>query len=272
LDNIKILTPSSNKSLGKALRKTWRFRNLIYTFTIRDIVIQYAQTRVGVLWSLVQAISAALIINLFFGNLLNVTVPQTPYIIFAFPGIMSWYFFSYIITSSGTSLIQSQHIIKKIYFPKFILPLYKTFVGLFDFLLWFLFYIFLLIYYKQGVSINIIFLPFCILLNIITGLSVAIWLSALTVRYRDFLHIIPYLIGFGILVTPVFFPTLMIPEAYKFLIYINPMAGVIAFYRWCILDINFSLNYLIGFIPVIVLFITGLFYFKEIEGTIPDFL
>ena len=185
---------------------------------------------------------------------------------------MSWYFFSYIITSSGTSLIQSQHIIKKIYFPKFILPLYKTFVGLFDFLLWFLFYIFLLIYYKQGVSINIIFLPFCILLNIITGLSVAIWLSALTVRYRDFLHIIPYLIGFGILVTPVFFPTLMIPEAYKFLIYINPMAGVIAFYRWCILDINFSLNYLIGFIPVIVLFITGLFYFKEIEGTIPDFL
>ncbi len=254
------------------LKKMWQYRNLIQVFTVRDIKIQYAQTKIGIAWSLIQATTAAIIINLFFGNLLNVTIPNIPYIIFAFPGLMGWYFFSYIVTNSGTSLIQSQHLIKKIYFPKLILPIYKTWVGLFDFMIWLFLYMILLIIYRQQLSINIIFFPFAILLNIITGLSVAIWLSALTVRHRDVLHIIPYLIGFGIFVTPVFFSTTMLPENLKFLIYINPMAGVIAFYRWCILDINFSANYIFGFLPVLILFILGLKYFRRIEGTIPDLI
>ena len=156
------------------------------------------------------------------------------------------------------------------YFPKLILPLYKALVGLIEFLLWFVLFLFMLLYYAHPISINVLFLPFCILLNMITGLSVAIWLSALTARYRDILLIIPFLVGFGIFVTPVFYETAMIPQAYHFLLYFNPMAGVIAFYRWCLLDINMSVYYLIGIIPVILLFISGLYYFRRVEGKMAD--
>lgn len=272
MNSIKIITPTSNNKNLLNLKKIWQYRNLIIAFTLRDVKIQYAQTRFGFIWSLIQAITAAFIINLFFGVLLKVNIPNTPYIVFAFPGIMAWYYFSYIVTSSGTSLMQSQHIIKKIYFPKFILPLYKTFVGLVEFFIWFFLLTILLLIFKKPISINIIFLPFGILLNILTGLSIAIWLCSLTVRYRDVIHIIPYLVGFGIFVTPVFYESTMIPENFQFLTYFNPMAGVIAFYRWCILDINFSLNYLFGIIPTFLVFISGLFYFRKVEGIMPDLI
>ena len=150
-------------------------------FAGRDIRTQYAQTKLGIVWSFIQAITAALIINLFFGLLINMQIPGIPYIIYAFPGMMAWYYFSYIVSNSGTSLTQSQHIIKKIYFPKLILPLYKTIVGLVEFLIWFVLYIIILIIFQQPFSFMFLLLPVGIFMNIITGLSIAIWLSALTV-------------------------------------------------------------------------------------------
>lgn len=239
-------------------------------FAGRDIRTQYAQTKLGIVWSFIQAITAALIINLFFGLLINMQIPGIPYIIYAFPGMMAWYYFSYIVSNSGTSLTQSQHIIKKIYFPKLILPLYKTIVGLVEFLIWFVLYIIILIIFQQPFSFMFLLLPVGIFMNIITGLSIAIWLSALTVRYRDVFHIIPYLVGFGIFITPVFYGTTMIPSNYSFLIYLNPMAGVIAYYRWCLLDMDFSLYYLLGLIPTFLLFFSGLFYFRKVEGIMAD--
>jgi lipopolysaccharide transport system permease protein len=270
LSEIRIISADSIRKHQLNLKKIWQYRALISAFAIRDIRVQYAQTKLGILWSLIQAITAALIINLFFGILLKVPVPNIPYIIYAFPGMMAWYYFSYIVNNSGTSLSQSQHIIKKVYFPKLILPLYKTIVGLVEFLIWFILLAIMLIYYSQPIYINVIFLPIAILMNVITGLSIAIWLSALTVRYRDVYHIIPYLVGFGIFVTPVFFDTTMIPQNYHFLIYFNPMAGVIAFYRWCLLNIDFSFYYLLGLIPAGFLFISGLFYFRKVEGIMAD--
>jgi len=241
-------------------------------FAGRDIRTQYAQTKLGIVWSFIQATTAALIINLFFGILIKMQIPGVPYIIYAFPGMMAWYYFSYIVNNAGTSLIQSQNIIKKVYFPKLILPFYKTFVGLVEHLIWFVVLIFLMIFFAYPLSINVLLLPACILLNIITGLSIAIWLSALTIRYRDVSHIIPYLIGFGIFVTPVFFETAMIPPAYQYLIFFNPMAGVIALYRWCLFDMHISINYLLGIIPVVLLFISGLYYFRRVEGIMADLI
>lgn len=258
----------NNRSLH--LKKVWQYRALLLAFAVRDIRTQYAQTRLGILWSFIQAITAALIINLFFGLLIKLQITGIPYIVYAFPGMMAWYYFSYIVNYSGTSLVQSQHIIKKVYFPKLILPLYKTIVGLIDFFIWFILLLIMLVYYSHPLSINILFMPLCILFNIITGLSIAIWLSALTVRYRDIFHIIPYLVGFGIFVTPVFYETTMIPQAYHYLVYINPMAGVIAFYRWCLFDMSLSVNYLWGLIPTFVLFVSGIYYFRSVEGKMAD--
>lgn len=232
--------------------------------------MRYSQTKFGILWSFIQATTAALVTHYFFGILLGIKIPDVPYIVYAFPGMMAWYFFSHIVNNSGTSLIQSQEIIKKIYFPKLILPLYKTFVSLVEFLIWFVIFIAIVTIAEYPVSWKFLLLPAGILLNIICGLSIGIWLSALTIRYRDATHIIPYLIGFGVFITPVFFETAMIPQGYHFLIYLNPMAGVIAFYRYCLLDEGISLNYVLGIIPVVLLFVSGLYYFRRVEGIIAD--
>lgn len=267
-----IIESTRNKPIILQIRKIWEYRALIKVFIIRDIKVHYTQTKLGIFWSLIQALTATVIVNFFFGNLMNIDTGDVPYIIFAFPGMIAWYYFSQIIGFAGTSILQSQHIIKKIYFPKLILPIYKTLVGLFEFLVWFIVFMGICIYYHYPLSIHILFLPVSIILNMITGLSIAIWLAAITVRYRDALLIIPFLIGFGIFVTPVFFAKAMIPENYQILIYLNPMAGVIAFYRWCLLGSGFSGNYLFGFIPVIALFVSGLFYFRRVESIMADLI
>jgi len=273
LTAIKVINASDKGWRRLLLRKIWQYRALLINFTIRDVKTKYAQTKLGILWSLLQAITAGVIIFFFFGCLIKVHIAgDIPYIVYAYPGMMAWYYFSFIISQAGTSLQQSQDIIKKVYFPKLILPLSKSIVGLVDFGIWLFFYFIILIIYKFPVSYHIVFLPVCILLNIITGLSVAIWLSALTVRFRDFYHIIPYLVGFGIFVTPVFFPEAMIPERFHFFIYLNPMAGVIAFIRWCLLDIDISVYYIFGIIPTLLLFISGLYYFRRVEGLMADII
>jgi len=272
LPETKIITAYSANKHKLNFRKLWKYRTLMVAFAGRDIRTQYAQTKLGVVWSFIQAVTAALIINLFFGKIMKMQVPGIPYIIYAFPGMMAWYYFSYIVNNAGTALIQSQNIIKKVYFPKLILPFYKTLVGLIDHLIWFVVFIFLMIFFACPFSINVLLLPVCILLNIITGLSVAIWLSALTIRYRDVSHFIPYLIGFGVFVTPVFFETAMIPPAYHYFIFFNPMAGVIALYRWCLFDMPLSINYLFGIVPAGLLFISGLYYFRRVEGIMADII
>lgn len=267
-----VIENTSNSRTKLELRKIWQYRNLISLFTLRDIKLQYTQTRFGIIWSFVQAITAALIINFFFGTVLNFEVLGAPYLVFAFPGMMAWYFFSYILNSAGTSLIGSQHIIKKIYFPKLVLPLYKTLVGLFDFAVWMIVYIGILLYYQYPVTWKVLLLPIPIILNMIIGLSVAIWLSALTIRYRDAFLIVPFLAGFGIFITPVFYPGLMLPTKYYTFVFANPMAGVIDLYRVCLVGTPLDLRYIIGLIPVAILFVSGLFYFRKVESSIADLI
>lgn len=270
MEETRIITSSITNRRKLHLKKLWSYRSIIVAFVRRDIRAHYAQTRLGIVWSVVQALTAAAIIQVFFGVLLQVTIPGIPYILYAFPGMMAWYFFSYIVNNSGTSLLQSQHLIKKVYFPKLVLPLYKSLVGLVELLVWMLVFAVLLLFFSYPIGLRLLLIPLCVLLNMIAGLSIAIWLSALTVRYRDMSHIIPYLVGFGIFVTPVFFATTMIPNAYQFLVYFNPMAGVIELYRWSILGTGFSTAYLWGLIPCILLLVSGLFYFRRVESTMAD--
>jgi len=265
-----IISQPRNSWKQLRLKKVWQYRSLILAFVTRDIKSQYAQTRLGIAWSFIQAITAALVINLFFCVLIRIDTGEVPYILYAFPGMMGWYFFSYIINQAGTSLVQSQQLIRKVYFPKLILPFYKSLVGLVEHIIWLIVFMGIALILGFPVSLHLLFLPFCIVLNIVTGLSFALWLSALTVRYRDVAHIIPYLIGFGVFVTPVFYEAAMIPEAYHFLMYWNPMAGVIETYRWSLLGMPFDVHYLYGFIPMCILLITGLFYFRKVEGIMAD--
>lgn len=262
---------TSRTDLADYLKSIWAYLSLILSFAIRDIRVKYAQTYLGILWSILQSVIGVGIVTFFFGYIIKINTGDIPYFLYVFPGMASWYFFSFLVGYVGSSMQQSQHLIQKVYFPRLFVPLSQSVVGLIDFCIWIAVCLIFMLIFRNPFSINLIFLPVFIVLNLATGLSVAVWLSALTARYRDLQIIIPFIIGFGIFVTPVFFPEVMIPAKYSFLLFLNPMAGVISGLRWCILGTEISsLNYLFGFTPVIFLFVTGMIYFIRVEYKLVD--
>lgn len=184
-----------------------------------------------------------------------------------------WYYFSQIVGTAGNSLSSMQDIIKKFYFPRLILPLSKMLVGMTDYIVSFILLLILMILLGYFPAYTIVLFPFALILNIIVGMSIAVWLSALTIRYRDIHHVIHYVLGFGIWLTPVFYAKSLIPKGYDHFLYLNPMAAVIELFRWSVLGTTFpSMYYLISIIPVFILLITGLLYFIKVENRIADII
>ncbi|MCB9234518.1 MAG: ABC transporter permease [Bacteroidia bacterium] len=256
------------------LGRVWQYRRLALTFARRDLKTQYAQTLLGLLWSVIQPLTGLLVFTLFFDLLIGLRPEQldhAPYPLFAFSGMISWYYFTFLIAHAGTSVTNSQDLIRKVYFPKLLLPCSKVLVGAVEFGISLVLLIGMMLILGHPFSLNILFLPLAMLLNVVVGLSLGIWLAALTVRFRDFHHIIPYLVNFGIWLTPVFYPGTLFPEKYHFLLYLNPMAGVIALFRWSLLGAPlpspwFGLS--IG--AAFLLLLLGILFFRKVEKTIAD--
>jgi lipopolysaccharide transport system permease protein len=262
---------AKDQPVGAYLQRLWSFRRLVKLLALRDLKVQYAQTVLGISWSILQPLTGLLIFTFFFDKIMNIDTGGIPYPLIAFSGMISWYYFGFMVGNGGTSLIQSQELIRKINFPKLVLPLSKSLTGFIEFGISLVLLFIMMLILRYPVSINLVFLPLFLIMNIITGLTVAIWLGSLTVRYRDFQHIIPYLINFGIWVTPVFYPSTLIPEKYKVLLYLNPMAGVISGFRFCLLGTPPPDKwYLLTFSVVIVAFLGGIRYFQKMERKIPD--
>jgi len=223
----------------------------------------------------IQPLATLIIFTLVFGKAIKVETGSIPYPLFAVCGMAAWSYFSFVLGQSGNSIISSQEMVKKIYFPRLVIPLSKALVGFVDFIIAILFIVALLVFYNYTPSGNIVFLPVYILFCIISSLAVGIWLSALTIRYRDFQHIVPFLVQFGLYATPVGYPAEMIvnnlPQWATVLYYVNPVAGIVEGFRWCILggDMPSIYSYLSLFI-VLLLFVTGLFYFRKVERIMAD--
>ena len=254
------------------LNEVWQSRNLIATFAIRDLKVQYAQTYLGVLWSLIQPLTGLLIFTFFFNRILPLEM-SAPYPVFVFTGIMGWFYFTSLVGQGGTVLLSNQLLIKKIQFPRLILLLAKAFTGFIEFGISFSLLVVLMLITGCDFTARIIFLPVAVLANILAGLSIAIWLSALTIRFRDLHHIIPYLIGFGIWLTPVFYPTTIVPDNLNWIYYLHPAANVIALYRWIFIGLPIDFAQLIcSMLLAGSLTFTGLFYFIRNEKFIADYL
>jgi lipopolysaccharide transport system permease protein len=237
----------------------------------RDLRVRYAQTFLGFLWALLQPLATLLIFILVFGMALKVDTGGIPYPLFAISGISMWTYFGFVLNQSGNSVIGAQEMIKKIYFPRLVIPLSKAVVGFVDFGVALLMLVLLMVVYEFSPSINIIFAPLFILLNIIAALSVGIWLSALTIRYRDFQHVIPFLVQFGMYATPVAYPARLVSDKYQLIYNLNPMAGVIQGFRWSVFggdppDIYFYISMGV----ILILFVTSLLYFKKVEDVMAD--
>lgn len=259
-------------SITVYLNQVWQSRNLIATFAIRDLKVQYAQTYLGVLWSLIQPLTGLLIFTFFFNRILPLEM-SAPYPVFVLTGIMGWFYFTSLVGHGGTVLLTNQLLIKKIHFPRLILLLSKAFVGLIEFSISFCLLVLLMLFTGCDFTSRILLLPFAILCNILAGLSIAIWLSALTVRFRDLHHIIPYLIGFGIWLTPVFYPTTIVPNNLNWIYYLHPAANVIALYRWIFVGLPVDFSQLAcSMVLASIIAISGLLYFIRNEKFIADYL
>lgn len=267
----KIVVDAKNNSFRINWKELVTYRDLFIVLAYRDLRVRYAQTFMGFSWALLQPLATLIIFILVFGMAVKVDTGGIPYPLFAISGISMWAFFGFVLNQSGTSIIGAQEMIKKIYFPRLVIPLSKAMVGFVDFGVALVFLILLMFYYGYWPPIQIIFSPLFIFLNIVASLAVGIWLSALTIRYRDFQHVVPFIVQFGLYATPVAYPARLVPEKYQLIYNLNPMAGVIQGFRWCLFggsppDIYFYISLTV----IIFLFITGVVYFRRVESVMAD--
>lgn len=258
---------------GGYLRSVYEYRQLVFSFAKRDLKARFVQTKLGVLWMIIQPLIALAIFTIFFDQLIELETGDVPYVAFAFSGMTIWYFFTNMVNSAGTALINSQDLIRKVYFPKILLPISKVLVATIEFFVSFSLLIIIMLILGMDFSPKIVFLPVAILMTVLVGSCVAIWLNILTIKKRDLQHLIPYLTNFGIWITPVFYPTTLIPEAFRdYIYYVNPIATSIDFLRSMLFDLPFEWLYCISFIPVFFLLILGIRIFKNMERNMVDYL
>src|SRR5690606_36780951 len=271
----RLIVDAGKKGIQLNLRELYQYKDLFLILAYRDLRVRYAQTFLGLLWAILQPLATLIIFTVVFGRVAKVDTEGIPYPLFAVCGMAAWAYFAFVLNQSGNSIIGAQEMVKKIYFPRLVIPLSKAVVGFVDFIIAFLFIIILLLYYGFVPSSNIIYLPVFILLTIVSALAVGIWLSAMTIRYRDFHHIVPFIVQFGLYATPVGYMASDVvnnlPEWGTFLFYANPMAGIVEGFRWSILGGNPPVAYAyISFSVVLLLFVSGLYYFKRVERVMAD--
>lgn len=268
----KIITAESD-SLPKYIGKLWKYRSLVVTFALRDLKIKYAQTYFGIAWAVLQPIPSVIIFSFFFGYLIKVDTGHLPYPIFALIGLIAWSYFTNLVSSIGNSLIESQHILKKVFFPKMILPLSKVLFTGSDFAISFILLLIAMPFFGIMPGLEILILPVVLIFHVICGLALGIWVSALTFRYRDSQHFIPTLINFSIWLTPVFYPTTILPKQLANVMYFNPMALVLESYRYALGSGHApNTNYLWSVIIALVALGTGLYYFSKVEDQIAEYI
>lgn len=255
-------------------KELWRYRELFYFFTWRDIKIKYKQTVLGFLWAILQPLFMMLIFTFFFGRALNIPSHNLPYPVYVFSGILIWNMFSAGLTSASNSMVNNALIIKKIYFPRLIIPVSAILVALFDFLMAFLLFIGILLYYQQPVSwLFILIWPLSLLVAMLATLGLGSWLAALNVKYRDFRYVIPFLVQVMFFLTPVIYPISMLNyPVLKYLLACSPMFAAVELFRFPLTGLLPDPTFMaLSLTSGLLLLIVGILYFKQTEDFFADF-
>jgi lipopolysaccharide transport system permease protein len=218
------------------LRDLWQYRELLYFLTWRDVKVRYKQTALGAAWAVIQPLATMLVFTLFFGKLAGMPSDNIPYPLFAYAGLLPWTFFANAVTNSGNSLVGSSNLITKVYFPRLIIPGAAVLAGLVDFAIACVILAVMLVWYQVPVGAGLLMLPALVALTSLLALGVGMWLSALNVKYRDIRYAIPFLIQLWMFATPIIYPASLLPEKYRPVFALNPMAGIIEGYRVALLS------------------------------------
>ena len=268
---IIVLKPSKGW-LGIDFKELWRYRELVFFLTWRDIKVRYKQALLGVSWAILQPLLTMVIFTLIFGVLLNTPSENVPYPLFSLTALLPWQLFATALQRSSISLVGNANLLTKIYFPRLAIPLSSVFAALVDFWVSFIVLLGVMFYYQYWPGWNILWLIPMILLALLTALAVGLWLSALNVQYRDVQHMVPFIIQVWMYASPIVYPIETIPEGtWRYLYSLNPMVGVIQGFRWVLLGgAPPDLTALISIAVVIIILISGLFYFRKMEKTFAD--
>lgn len=262
----------AGRSESQYWKDLWKYRELFYFLAWRDILVRYKQTAIGIFWALIRPFLTMVVFTIVFGNLAKLP-SAAPYPILVFAAMLPWQFFSNALTECSNSLINNANLVSKIYFPRLIVPTSSVMVSFVDFLISGMILLALMAWYNFVPSWRILTLPVFIIIAFAASMGAGLWLAALNVKYRDFRYIVPFIAQFGLYISPVGFSSNIVPEKWRLLYSLNPMVGVIDGFRWAILGGEAQL-YLPGFTIstglVVLLFFSGIWYFRKTERSFAD--
>lgn len=268
----KVRLKASNGWRAINVKELWQFRELLYFLSWRDIKVRYKQTALGASWAIIQPFMTMIVFSVFFGKLAKMPSDGIPYPIFAFAALVPWTFFSNGLTQSGNSLVQSAGMLKKVYFPRLIVPASSVLSGIVDFVFAFAVLLGMMLWYGIAPTANVVWLPLMLMLAFGTAFGVGLWLSAMNVQFRDVRYTIPFITQFWLFATPIAYPSSLLSEPWRTVYGINPMVGVVEGFRWALLGTDTAPGpvIVVSVVTMLTILIAGLFYFRRMENTFAD--
>ena len=268
---IIIITPSRG-GVSLKLHELWEYHELLYFLTWRDIKVRYKQTILGAAWAIIQPFFTMLVFSLFFGWLAKVPSDGIPFPIFSYAALVPWTFFAHGLAQSSNSLIDSANLIRKVYFPRLIIPISTVLSGVVDFTLAFIVLLGMMLWYGIMPTVNMLWLPLFLVLALVTALGVGLWLAAMNVQFRDVRYTVPFLTQFWLFATPIAYPSSLLAEPWRTLYGINPMVGVVEGFRWALLGTETAPGpmVIVSSLAALGLLASGAFYFRRMEKTFAD--
>jgi lipopolysaccharide transport system permease protein len=254
------------------LGELWEYRELLYFLVWRDIKVRYKQTALGAIWAIIQPFTTMVVFSLFFGKLAKIPSDNIPYPIFCFAALVPWTFFANGLTQSSESLIGNANLIRKVYFPRLTIPVAAVLSGIVDFGLAFIVLLGMMLYYGIVPTANVVWLPLFLLLALVCSLGIGLWLSALNLKYRDVRYVVPFLTQIWLFVTPIAYPSALLPARWQLVYGLNPMAGVVRGFRWALLGTATAPGpiIIVSSLASLLILTGGVFYFRRMERTFAD--
>jgi lipopolysaccharide transport system permease protein len=250
----------------------WAYRDLLYFLTWRDIKVRYKQTILGAAWAIIQPLFTMVVFSVFFGRLAKIPSDAVPYPVFSYAALVPWTFFANALGNSTSSLVDSANLLRKVYFPRLVIPVSAVLAGVVDFVLAFIVLLGMILFYGIMPTRAVVWLPLLLLLALVTSLGAGLWLTAMNVQFRDVRYAVPFLVQAWLFATPIAYPSSLLNEPWRTLYGINPMAGVVEGFRWALLGTDTAPGPMIGVSAAVAvgLLVSGAFYFRRMERSFAD--
>lgn len=268
-----IIEAGSPIQYWRKIKECWQYRDLLRMLSYRDVRVRYAQTFLGMAWAIINPLISVLLLYFVFGVVIKVDTQGVPPLLFSMAGLCSWNYFSRVVGEAGSSVIGAQSLVKKIYFPRLIIPLSKSFSALIDLVIVLMILAGMMLIYKIPVTWHaLMIIPFTFL-TILAGIAFGVWVAALTIRFRDFTHILPLVLRIGMFLSPIAYGATLVPQPYKWAFNLNPLTGIIEGFRWALFNTPMDINAVWTSIAVImIILVGGIWYFLRMDQYIADII